>query len=148
MWMCEWGVGRWWTSFPNFDYPNHRGFMSLPPGDQIFKQNADTRQECLHRRYSFALLLYHRSKMLSIELGAQNNRGQKELSQQCFFHPKMEGVMFGYYPLQKRGSILLHCNVFAPKKYCGTTTFFCDFDGGNMFPCQTPKTALSALHFL
>ena len=43
--------------------------MSVPPGDQIFKQNADTRQECLHRSYSVALLLYHRSKMLSIELG-------------------------------------------------------------------------------
>ena len=39
--------------------------MSLPPGDQIYKQNADTRQECLHRTYSFALLLYHRSRMLS-----------------------------------------------------------------------------------
>ena len=56
--------------------------------------------------------------------------------------------MLGYYPLQKRGSILLHCNIFAPKKYCGTTTFFCGSDRGNMFPCQTSKTALSALHFL
>jgi len=52
-------VGRWQTSFPNFDYPNHRGLMSLPPDDQIYKQNADTRQECLHRSYSVALLLYH-----------------------------------------------------------------------------------------
>ena len=26
-------VGRWQTSFSNFDYPNHRGLMSVPPGD-------------------------------------------------------------------------------------------------------------------
>ena len=63
------GVSRWQTSFPKFDYPNHRGLMSVPPSDQVYKQNADTRQECLHRSYSVALLLYHRSKMLSIELG-------------------------------------------------------------------------------
>ena len=63
-------VGRWQTSFSDFDYPNHRGLMSVPTGDQIYKQNADTRQECLHRNYSVALLLYHRSKMLSIELDA------------------------------------------------------------------------------
>ena len=25
--------------------------MSVPPGDQIYKQNADTRQERLHRNY-------------------------------------------------------------------------------------------------
>ena len=66
VWM---GVGRWQTSFSIFDYQNHRGLMSVPPGDQVYKQNADTRQECLHRSYSVALLLYHRSKMLSIELG-------------------------------------------------------------------------------
>ena len=52
-------VGRWQTSFQSFDYPNHRGLMSVPPGDQIYKQNADTRQECLHQSYSVALLLYH-----------------------------------------------------------------------------------------
>ena len=52
-------VGRWQTSFSDFDYPNHRGLMSVPPGDQIYKQNADTRQECLHQSYSVALLLYH-----------------------------------------------------------------------------------------
>ena len=45
-------------------------FMPVPPSDQIYKQNADTCQECLHRSYSVALLLYHRSKMLSIELRA------------------------------------------------------------------------------
>ena len=28
-------VGRWQTPFSNFDYPNHRGLMSVPPGDQI-----------------------------------------------------------------------------------------------------------------
>ena len=43
------GIGRWQTSFSIFDYPNHRGLMPVPPGDQIYKQNADTRQECLHR---------------------------------------------------------------------------------------------------
>ena len=55
--------------------------------------------------------------------------------------------MVRYYPLQKRGSIRRHCNVFEPKKHCGTTTFSCNFDGGNMIPCQTPKSALRALHF-
>ena len=40
-----------------------------------YKQNADTRQECLHRSYSFALLLYHRSKKLSIELEPQKWTG-------------------------------------------------------------------------
>ena len=69
-------VGRWQTSFSDFDYPNHRGLMSVPPGNQIYKQNADTRQECLHRTYSFALLLYHQSKMLSIELGALKKGGK------------------------------------------------------------------------
>ena len=47
--------------------------------------------------------------------------------------------MLEYNPLQKRGSILLHCNVFDPQKHCGTTTFFCDFGGDNMFPCQPQK---------
>ena len=93
--------------------------MSVPPGDQIYKQNADTRQECLHQSYSVVLLLYHRSKMLSIELGAQKNEGP----------------------------IHLHCNVFTPKKHCSTTTFFCDFDGGNMIPYQVLKKALKALPF-
>ena len=61
-------VDLWQTSFSNFGYPNHRGLMSVPSSDQIYKQNADTRQECLHRSYSVTLLLYHRSKILSIEL--------------------------------------------------------------------------------
>ena len=37
---------------------------------QIYKQNADTRQERLHRSYFVAQLLYHWSEMLSRQLGA------------------------------------------------------------------------------
>ena len=59
----------------------------------------------------------------------------------------MDRVMVLYHPFPKRGSNGRHCNGFAPKKHCGTMTFSCDFDGGNMFPCQTLKSAFSALHF-
>ena len=52
------------------DYSNHRMLYVRSTRWSNYKQNADTRQECLHRSYSVALLLYHQSKMLSIELGA------------------------------------------------------------------------------
>ena len=52
------------------DYSNHRMLYVRSTRWSNYKQNADTRQECLHRSYSVALLLYHWSKTLSIELGA------------------------------------------------------------------------------
>lgn len=120
--------------------------MSVPPGDQIFKQNADTRQECLHRSYSVALLLYHRSRMLSSKLGAQKNRGKK-CSRSNGFRAKMGWVMVKSHPLPKRGSICLQSNVFDPEKALRHNDFFCEFMTGNIITCQTPKSALRALHY-
>ena len=97
--------------------------MSVPPDDQIYKQNADTRQECLHRTYLFALLLYHRSRMLSSKLGAQKNRGKK-CSRSNGFRAKMGGVMVKSHPLPKRGSICLQSNVFDPEKALRHNDFF------------------------
>ena len=59
MWMCEWGVVDGRPPFQILIIQITGCFMSVPPGNQIYKQNADTRQECLHRNYSVALLLYH-----------------------------------------------------------------------------------------
>ena len=62
--------------------------MSVSPSDQIYKQNADTRQECLHQNYSFALLLYHRSQKLSIELGALQETERSHYTVPCRNDPQ------------------------------------------------------------
>jgi len=131
MWMCEWGVGRWQASFPNFDYSNHRMLYVRST------QRLNLQTKCRHPSRVSASILFFCAVIISSIQNAVNRTGTVE----------MDRVMVLSNPFQKRGSNGRHCNVFAPKKHCGTTTFFCDFEGGNMFPCQTPKMALSALHF-
>ena len=58
----------------------------------------------------------------------QGNWEHRKIGTKCAaiataFSAKKDVVMILYHPLQKRVSILLHCNDFAPKKHCSTTIF-------------------------
>ena len=147
--MCEWALVDGGPPFKDLIIQITECLMSVPHGDQINKQNADTRQECLHRSYSFSQLLYHWSQILSSkpEHSPLSTYRVKKCGAPMVFRSKIEGVMERYHPIQKRCSLGRHCNVFALKKHCGTTSFFYGFRWGNTVPCQTPKMALSALHF-
>ena len=67
---CGYANGMLIDGRPPFCFGLFKSPDALCPFRPVIKlqTNADTRQECLHRSYSVALLLCHQSKMLSIEL--------------------------------------------------------------------------------
>ena len=132
------GIGRWQLSFSIFDYPNHRGLMPVPPGDQITnKMQTPVKSVCIE-----VILL--RCYYIIDPKCCQGNWEHRKIGTKCAaiataFSAKKDVVMILYHPLQKRVSILLHCNDFAPKKHCGTTTFFCDFEQVIRFLVRSPN---------
>ena len=142
--MCDWALVDGRPPFQILIIQITGCFMSVPPGDQITnKMQTPVKSVCIE-----VILL--RCYYIIDPKSCQGNWEHRKIGTKCAaiataFSAKKDVVMILYHPLKKRGSILLHCNVFAPKKYCGATTFLCEFMTRYIIPCPRPKSALRAL---
>lgn len=140
------GIGRWQTSFLNFDYSSRQMLYGC------YTRRWVVQTKCRHPSRASASKLFLCIVVISSirnavkQTGSIDKLGLKSAVIPTVFRAKMGRLMVKYYPIQKPGSICLHCNVFDTKRHCSTITFPTISRGEYNF-LSSPKITLKSVTF-